>query len=567
MVDKYILNHPSYKYAKSVKDGEIIAGRYIKKECERFLEIVHNEESKYFLDVNMLETLDDLTKLIIMPDGARKGEDTFSSLAPFQWYFLANALCMKHKDNPEKRKYEKSIMLIGRKNGKTFLTALIFIICMITEPEYSDFYSVSATKDLSSLIKGQMEMILDSSPALSHHFKWIRSEVRFAPKKSVMKPLAYSEDKLDGRMATVWLSDETATLRSRYPLDSMRSSQLSLLNKTGIIISTAYDSTDNPMTEEVGYAEKVLDGLIDDEKTFALIYKPDDPKKWMEDKALYEANPILYEVPDIYEFLDGERKQAFAMPSTKSNFLTKHLNIFVDGDIEESYVNVDDLRVGKIDSFDWRDKEVYVGVDLAETIDNTAVSMVHYDTETEKFYVKSWSFIPPDRAEEKTERERVNYFKMRDNGWAYLVGDRTIDQRFVEDFVLDLEKEYGVHIRGIGYDRRNANSSKRRWEEEGDYECIEVVQNEKSLGTPFKLMRDKILEGDFHYEPNELLEINFKNARQLVNVNMGIYVNKKKSSGKIDMVFSTVDAVYLWNRDIEEGLLSSSYDNRGLIVF
>ena len=80
-------------------------------------------------------------------------------------------------------------------------------------------------------------------------------------------------------------------------------------------------------------------------------------------------------------------------------------------------------------------------------------------------------------------------------------------------------------------------------------------------------MRDKILEGDFHYEPNELLEINFKNARQLVNVNMGIYVNKKKSSGKIDMVFSTVDAVYLWNRDIEEGLLSSSYDNRGLIVF
>src|SRR5699024_12784617 len=99
--------------------------------------------------------------------------------------------------------------------------------------------------------------------------------------------------------------------------------------------------------------------------------------------------------------------------------------------LHDALTILDYLRVGKIDSFDWRDKEVYVGVDLAETIDNTAVSMVHYDTETEKFYVKSWSFIPPDRAEEKTERERVNYFKMREIGRAHVVGDRTIDQRFV----------------------------------------------------------------------------------------------------------------------------------------
>src|SRR5699024_11612447 len=98
----------------------------------------------------------------------------------------------------------------------------------------------------------------------------------------------------------------------------------------------------------------------------------------------------------------------------------------------------------------------------------------------------------------------------RDNGWAYLVGDRTIDQRVGEDFVLDLEKEYGVHIRGIGYDRRNANSSKRRWEEEGDYECIEVVQNEKSLGTPFKLMRDKILEGISITNPMSCLKYTLK---------------------------------------------------------
>ena len=379
MIDEQIVNHPSYQYALSVVNEDVISGRYIKKECSKFLHELENDKSKYFFDVDMLETLDSLTKLINMADGMKEGVSAYEALGGFQWYFLANVLCWKYKENPKRRKYEKSLLLIGRKNGKTFLTGLIFLIFMMIEPEYSKFFSVSATKDLSSLIKEQMEMLLDKSPALSNHFKWLRSEVRFTAKKSSMKPLAYSLDKLDGRKAAVWLSDETGALPSRYPIDSMRSSQMNQLNKTGIIISTAYQTTDNPMTEEVDYAEKVMDGIIQDDKTFALLYKPDNPKEWMSEEALYQANPILYDVPENYEMLDDERTMATEMPSKKSNFLTKHLNIFIDGDIEESFVTIDDLRQGKIaeEDFDWNGREVYLGIDLAETVDNTAVSMVY----------------------------------------------------------------------------------------------------------------------------------------------------------------------------------------------
>src|SRR5699024_6625137 len=152
------------------------------------------------------------------------------------------------------------------------------------------------------------------------------------------------------------------------------------------------------------------------EKVFALLYKPDDPKNWMTDDALYQANPILYDVPENYEMLDDERNMATEMPSKKSNFLTKHLNIFIDGDIEESYVNIDDLRVGNIDkdSFEWEGIEVYIGIDLAVSVDYTAVSIVYYDTLEDKYYTKSWSFVPEDRAQENTIRERIYYFRMRD---------------------------------------------------------------------------------------------------------------------------------------------------------
>lgn len=369
------------------------------------------------------------------------------------------------------------------------------------------------------------------------------------------------------RKANVFVGDEVGALKNRYPVQAMESSQMNLKNRLGVLISTAYQSTDNPMTQEVEYAEKVMDGIIEDDSLFSMLYKPDNPKEWDSDEAIYQANPLCYKVPANYDYLIKQRDAAIEMGGvTKSNYLTKHLNIFVDGDINENYIQIDDFQANKIDEFDWVGKEVYVGVDLAETIDNTAVSIVHYDESTEKFYVKSWSFIPNDRAPDKTKTERIDYFRFRDEGWCYLVGDRTIDQRFVEDFVLKIEERYGVIIRAIGYDRRNANSSKRRWEDEGGYECVEVIQNDRALGTPFKLMRDKILDGDFHYTRNDLLENNFKNAKQLVNTNMGIYVTKKQSTGKIDMVFSTVDAVYLWNRDIEEGLLHGAYEDRGIIV-
>ena len=65
--------------------------------------------------------------------------------------------------------------------------------------------------------------------------------------------------------------------------------------------------------------------------------------------------------------------------------------------------------------------------------------------------------------------------------------------------------------------------------------------------TYFKLFKEnfKILNKNFNYEKNSLLEINFVNARQTEDTNLNKYLNKKKSKGKIDMVMALVDALYL----------------------
>ena len=73
------------------------------------------------------------------------------------------------------------------------------------------------------------------------------------------------------------------------------------------------------------------------------------------------------------------------------------------------------------------------------------------------------------------------------------------------------------------------------------------------LHSPTKLLKEKILEGNFAYDENRLLEINFQNARLTEDTNLNKYVNKKKSAGKVDMVVATINAMYLLQEEMNFG--------------
>ena len=192
-------------------------------------------------------------------------------------------------------------------------------------------------------------------------------------------------------------------------------------------------------------------------------------------------------------------------------------------------------------------KVVYLGLDLSETNDNTSVSMVAVD-ENNKILAESWAFIPADRIEEKTAYEKVNYKELVKTDHVIACGDKVIDYSVVEDFICGLELKYGVKVQAIGYDRWNALSTAQKLERAG-YNMVEIRQHSAILHPPTKLLKEFILKQDFKYTENKLLEINFQNARCVYDTNKNQYVNKKKSKGKVDMVVSLINAVYLLQQD------------------
>lgn len=523
-------------------------GEYVKKQCKLWLDIVNGNDNEAYFCEKTYNRICKLLKLMVHPD---LNCPMYDGLEDYAWLLITAVFCTKMKSD-NTRYYQTALLEICRKNFKTFTSAVVFIIAMLTEPRFSRFFSVAPDLKLSKELQVAIKKIIKSSPLLADDkvFKTLRSEIRCLLTDSEYTPLAYSQDKMDGKLANMFLADEAGAM-DNYPVEAMRSSQITLFNKLGIIISTQYPNDNNVLIDEIDIAKKTLDGLMDDKRYFALLYEPDikynSGDLWKtDDLVIYQSNPVAYSHEYIFTELKKMRALAVLYENKRENYLCKHNNIKYKGLGVEGFIDITKVKECKIieDLSFWIGKRVYLGLDLSQTDDNTSVAMVTYWKG--QIYSKVWGFIPKDSIEIKTSRENVDYKKLIEQGVCFACGDSVIDYGFVEDFILSIEKKYGVEIMQLGFDRFNAISTIQKLESASNpIECVEIKQHSSVLHPPTKLLKERILQKQFFYDENRMLEINFQNARCTEDTNLNKYVNKKKSAGKVDMVVSLINAIYL----------------------
>ena len=174
MISDFIKNNKAYQYALwCVDDKNIKVGKYVKKQCQEFIDMLEDDNSKYYINEKEVKIIEGFLRLInIMPN-----KSAYDNLVGFQWFFIINALCVRRKEN-KKRRYELSIMLIARKNGKTLLTALILMLLMLMCDPYAEAYSVAPDRELSGQVYKEFQKLIANSPKLGKYFKILRSEIR-----------------------------------------------------------------------------------------------------------------------------------------------------------------------------------------------------------------------------------------------------------------------------------------------------------------------------------------------------------------------------------------------------
>ena len=541
------------QYAEDCISKKEITTFEVKKQCEWFLEDLekqNNDYYPYYFDTKQIGIIEGILKLLNFATGLHiVGKSIYEGLENFQAFFIANIFGWRYKTDSKKFRYREVDLFIPRKNTKTFLAALIIIILMLTEDEYSEFYSICLDRDLAGEVKKAISQILNASPLVLEYFnipKTLSGRMECTLTHSFYQPRTSEANRNNSIKPSAFIADEYGAMKDNANVEAMRSGQLSVKNPLMFKLTTAYAEDKSIMLDELEYLKKIYKETEKDDRLFALVYYATEDHLW-DDIGMMMANPLRIE--ENYEEIKRAREKALAKPSERTEFLTKNMNYFMPSNSGEAFISIDKLRLCKNTRgvFDWNGKDVYVGIDLAMTNDNTAVSMV--TMEDDMIYAKSWAFIPADRIEEKNRRERTDYRRFIEEGNCFACGDEIVSYAFIENFIMNLEKNYGVHIIQIGYDRYNCISTANKLDVAG-YETVEIKQHSSVLHMPTKWLQEHILQRKFSYDGDKLYEINFQNARCTYDTNMNRYINKKKSNGKVDMVMSTIDALYLLQQEV-----------------
>ena len=178
--------HPSYKYAEDVIKGNIIAPKYVKKQCQLFLNICDNKDNKYCVNEKRVNKIDKIAKVLKMAKGIKAGESIYNSLAGYQWLMIIASLCVVYRDNTKKRRYENVVLEIARKNGKTFTVAFLFLLLFYLEPPFSRFFSVAPDGSLAKEIKEALEPLIRSNYDVlgEDEFKILRDSITLKDKST-----------------------------------------------------------------------------------------------------------------------------------------------------------------------------------------------------------------------------------------------------------------------------------------------------------------------------------------------------------------------------------------------
>lgn len=505
-----ILLEKALSYVDNILNNHIPANEYIVKVVRKFKvdydERQHNSEFEFYFDEKQCKKINDLLKLFVFPNGFLAGEEVLNNLADFQAFLLVNIFCWRFKENKKKFRYRDIVLYIARKNAKTFIVSIIFILLMLTEQDYSEFYSCSLNKDLASELRKSMKQLIECSPALEKHFKISKvftGKMECLINKSFYIPRIAEADKNNSIRPSAFCADEYGAMTDKANFNAFRSGQKSVNNPISFITTTAYANSDSVMFEELDYAKNVIDGKIKNDRYFALLYYAESGNYW-NDTGIYQANPLI--IKENYEEIKETRERAKNIVTEQSEYLTKAMNVFLQSNEDNKYLDYRAWKKCEVNYIDFTGKDVVVGVDLSVTTDLTAVSIMYRDGDN--IYCKSHGFLPATR--NSNRRESIDYLKMRELGNCDLHEGLTINYSKVEEYIRNIEDEYNCTIKCIITDPMNAKEMMERLSE--DYNVILLRQSYTKLSPATKEFRKMVYDGKVFYEKNALLDWNVKNA-------------------------------------------------------
>ena len=406
------------------------------------------------------------------------------------------------------RKYIKAALFIGRKNGKSTLSAAIGLYMLTADGEGgAECYSVAVKKDQAKLVWEEAKRMVKKSPVLLNRIRCLVNGLFFDRAESSFKALASMDNSLDGLNASYVAADEIHAWEVKNLLDvlydSMAAREQPLLFET----STAGKVRENVYDDEYDYYENIIKGYegieggIVDETVLPFIYELDNKKEWLDEKKWFKANPGLGTIKS-YKFIRDKINKAKNSPKELVNILCKDFNIPQTSDEKwltyETAINKAIFNINII-------KNTYAigGVDLSSTTDLTCATLLVVKNKIK--YVLQQYFIPEANLDYKIKEDKIPYDIWRERELVTVCEGAKIDYTEITNWFLKMNYEYDISALWIGYDPWSSTYWVEEMEEAG-FTMIEVRQGAKTMSNPMKQLEGDLIDKVVNYNNNPILK-------------------------------------------------------------
>lgn len=479
------------------------------------------------------------------------------------------------------RKYQKCLLIVGKKNGKSLLASGVGLYMMVADGEAGpEIYAAATKKDQAKIIWQEAKRMVRKSPALLKRIRTLVAELASDFNDGVFKPLASDSDTLDGLNVHCALFDEIHQWKNGRALYDIVADGVTAREQPLVFVtSTAGTIREDIYDQEYEEAERLINGYEDpdgyhDEHSICFIYELDARAEWTDPKCWKKANPGLGTIKN-YKTLADKVKKAMQDPSKVKNLVCKEFNIretsseawltFEELDNRDTYLlDPENKRFlwRHLEGEDWQEIELPYprygigGADLSSTTDLTAAKVLFMVPGCDRVFALSMYWLAEELLEKRVHEDNIRYDQWHERGLVRLSPGNKVHAKYVKEWFVEVQEKLDIYLPYIGYDSWSATY----WVEDmktmfGESAMIPVHQGKKTLSDPMKRLGNDLDSKIIVYNNNPVDKWCLANTSYEEDRNGNIQPHKtSKPTRRIDGTAALLDAYTVLQYKQEEYL-------------
>ena len=443
------------------------------------------------------------------------------------------------KDADGLRRYRTCYVEIPRKNGKSNLSAAIALYMLFADGEPgAEIISAAGDRGQASIVFDIARDMISNNRHLTQRSHVLKRVIHY--KTSWYKSISAEAYTKHGLNCHAVIFDELHTQPNRDLWDVLTTSTGARRQPIVMALTTAGHDRSSICYEVHEYAEKVRDGIIQDDTFLPVLYCADVDDDWTQEETWRKANPGYGSICHK-SYFEQAVKTAKSSPSQVNSFLRLHLNIWTSA--ETAWIPDDIWMKGnKPIPYDrLHTMPCFGGLDLASTQDLTAFAMLFRDDSNDCFYLLVHQFVNAEKAHTKKLSAGIDYVAFERSGDITITPGNVTDHGIVRAYISEQCQKYD--IRSIGYDPRYSITIVSELEAEGIV-MNTMAQQITIMNAPTKEFEMAVMRGQIIHGGNRCMRWQMGCAVVYVDVNENKRVTKeKKENKKVDGVIASIIAM------------------------